>query len=749
MHAITKRTPLYASAACLAGLALFSTPLSRPASAANLVAHSERLELWSSWRNAKVTPDATTAPDGSRTADAVVDNASLDGARMMGASGPWPGGGAVFSVYLKSGTLGKAVLAIRNGVNGRHVALGFVTLNGSWQRFWVRSATLPAGATLVPEIHAGAYDRDNGFVYAWGAQLEPGSSPTAYEGLNETAPTPNDTTPPTVPGSLSASLSSGKVVLGWSPSSGAPTSYRIERSVNSATAFSQLATVSTPGYTDAAVSTGNTYGYRVKAVDAAGNVSGASNTATVTVTTTVTAPPPPTNSGALNVVNYGASTADGNDDSTAIQKAFDAAVTQGKDVYFPAGHYDLSRTVVFRASGRSVFGDGMTKSIIAGNTSSITLLRLEKTQNSVVRDLRFDGSLVNSQHVNIGRAVECYLTVGTMVQRVHSYGTGYLVQDNSATSTTIEDSVCQDYGRIGYLPGAGGVVRRTRFVCRPSWVFEGNMNGVYVSAGRGDVLVEDNEFIHCGAYAMTIWGSAKGTWMENVTIRNNRFQDCPKAFVVAAGGDGPNIRKVQFINNTVRNCGEKSIHVGKFNGSNSDGSGLVIDGNVFEDAGNDMSIFITNWAGSAPITGVRVSNNKFLAPNKSAYYGLWIKQNGAALSDILIENNTFSDIGHYGTAEKGHCGIYVQTGTATIRGNTFTFWSNTGQSRTTEGIRMDGGARGVLVSGNQFLGNGLPNTHGFRMTSSGSSIHGSVASNLFRRARLTANGVPTTGNTVE
>ena len=45
----------------------------------------------------------------------------------------------------------------------------------------------------------------------------------------------------------------------------------------------QIATVSSPGYTDASVTPGSTYAYTVRARDAAGNVSPASNTATVTL----------------------------------------------------------------------------------------------------------------------------------------------------------------------------------------------------------------------------------------------------------------------------------------------------------------------------------------------------------------------------------------------------------------------------------------------------------------------------------
>ncbi len=93
-----------------------------------------------------------------------------------------------------------------------------------------------------------------------------------------------DTQPPSVPGSLTArAVSASEVSLSWSASSDnvGVTGYRVYRSTDGAT-FSLAGTAANPGFTDAGLLAATTYGYRVTAVDAAGNESAVSTTASAT-----------------------------------------------------------------------------------------------------------------------------------------------------------------------------------------------------------------------------------------------------------------------------------------------------------------------------------------------------------------------------------------------------------------------------------------------------------------------------------
>jgi hypothetical protein len=95
-----------------------------------------------------------------------------------------------------------------------------------------------------------------------------------------------DTTPPSAPSNLAASaVSSAQINLSWTASTDnvGVTGYRIERCQGaSCSNFSQIATPSTPGFNDTGLAASTAYSYRVRASDAANNLSGYSNIASAT-----------------------------------------------------------------------------------------------------------------------------------------------------------------------------------------------------------------------------------------------------------------------------------------------------------------------------------------------------------------------------------------------------------------------------------------------------------------------------------
>lgn len=97
--------------------------------------------------------------------------------------------------------------------------------------------------------------------------------------LGPGTPPPSDTTAPTVPAGLTATASTGQVGLSWNASTDdvAVAGYDVLRDGTT------LATVTGTGYTDTAVTAGQSYTYTVEAFDAAGNRSGRSGPAGATV----------------------------------------------------------------------------------------------------------------------------------------------------------------------------------------------------------------------------------------------------------------------------------------------------------------------------------------------------------------------------------------------------------------------------------------------------------------------------------
>ncbi|MEO8676982.1 MAG: PKD domain-containing protein, partial [Casimicrobiaceae bacterium] len=95
-----------------------------------------------------------------------------------------------------------------------------------------------------------------------------------------------DTTPPTAPSSLGAGATgAGAISLFWNRATDnvGVTDYRIERCQGAGCAsFTQIGTSAWTSFADAGLTPGTTYGYRVRATDAAGNLGAYSNTASAT-----------------------------------------------------------------------------------------------------------------------------------------------------------------------------------------------------------------------------------------------------------------------------------------------------------------------------------------------------------------------------------------------------------------------------------------------------------------------------------
>ncbi len=99
-----------------------------------------------------------------------------------------------------------------------------------------------------------------------------------------------DTTPPSTPTNLTATaISSTQINLSWSASTDnvGVTGYRLERCQGSGcSSFTQIGTLTGTSYSDTGLSVSTAYSYRVRAIDAVGNLSSYSSTASVTTQAT-------------------------------------------------------------------------------------------------------------------------------------------------------------------------------------------------------------------------------------------------------------------------------------------------------------------------------------------------------------------------------------------------------------------------------------------------------------------------------
>jgi chitodextrinase len=144
---------------------------------------------------------------------------------------------------------------------------------------------------------------------------------------------PVDTTPPTAPSSLTATaVSTAQINLAWSAANDnvGVTGYLIERCQDAGcSGFIQIATTAATSFNNTGLQAGTTYSYRVRATDAANNLSAYSNTATAA---TPSSPPPTQSLMAAYAFNEGtgATTADGSGNNNNATVTSATWTTQGR-----------------------------------------------------------------------------------------------------------------------------------------------------------------------------------------------------------------------------------------------------------------------------------------------------------------------------------------------------------------------------------------------------------------------------------
>jgi chitodextrinase len=160
----------------------------------------------------------------------------------------------------------------------RYVPLAFTAGAGTL------TATAPANGNLAPP---GVY-----MLFVVDASGVPSVAKMVSVG------TAADTTPPSAPSGLTATASgSSRVDLSWSASSDdvGVTGYRVERCQGAAcTSFAQVGTPTGTSFSDTGLAANTTYRFRVRAADAAGNLSAYSAIATAGTLADTTAPSAPT-----------------------------------------------------------------------------------------------------------------------------------------------------------------------------------------------------------------------------------------------------------------------------------------------------------------------------------------------------------------------------------------------------------------------------------------------------------------------
>jgi hypothetical protein len=170
----------------------------------NLITYSEQFDnaAWSK-TGASISADATIAPDGLTSADAVTEDSGGISEHKVIQSMTTIAGEIAFTVFVKKKDGGRDWFFIREGINGSltnsfyNIEDGTLGAIGSGKigsienagNGWFRVALTQTATAQTSNLSFGIAESDGIFnytgdgtsgVYIWGAQLEQGSSPTSY-----------------------------------------------------------------------------------------------------------------------------------------------------------------------------------------------------------------------------------------------------------------------------------------------------------------------------------------------------------------------------------------------------------------------------------------------------------------------------------------------------------------------------------------------------------------------------------------
>jgi fibronectin type 3 domain-containing protein len=254
----------------------------------------------------------------------------------------------------------------------------------------------------------------------------------------------SDTTPPTAPTMLTATAVSGtRVDLSWSPSTDdvGVTGYQIWRGPHGGT-LTQIGSTSGTGttYSDTTAVGTTSYDYQVTAFDAAGNVSGPSNTATVTTPDGQ----PPTQPGNFHLTGT---------TQTSIAVAWDASTDNvgvaGYNVYVGTGPANPTTNTTYTATGLNC---GTTYALAveaydaAGNKSTQATLSASTAACPDTQPpsapTNLSATVVNSSQVNLSwtASTDNVGVTAYEIWRGPSGGTLSKIATTPGTATTYQDT---------------------------------------------------------------------------------------------------------------------------------------------------------------------------------------------------------------------------------------------------------------------------------------------------------------------
>ncbi|HEX3801192.1 MAG TPA: hypothetical protein VH413_21045 [Verrucomicrobiae bacterium] len=296
----------------------------------------------------------------------------------------------------------------------------------------------------------------------------------------------------------------------------------------------------------------------------------------------------------LSISTYGATTASA-DNTTAIQNCFNAAQSQGKSAWIPAGTFQIKGSL--NATGITIAGAGMTSSIIYRNqnSSDITATQLSLL-SCTVKNLGIDGN-GTSRGVNASYGINIK-GVGWLIENVqiHHADAGVWASGSSGTvenciltntfadgvninnagtspntvgaNLTIQNCIQTGAGDDGFAINAQGEDSGWQNMVNPkvlncTSLNDDGANGIRIAGGSNALVsgcLVSNTVLECGIVASS-YGTG-GFGITNGLITGNTVYGCGTVDAAACIGTGDARTVATFTSNILYNSSGAGFQVG-------------------------------------------------------------------------------------------------------------------------------------------------------------------------------------------
>ena len=305
--------------------------------------------------------------------------------------------------------------------------------------------------------------------------------------------------------------------------------------------------------------------------------------------------------GSLSVTDFGAVPNDASvDNSTQMQNAINAAQTQKKTLWIPAGTFYIKGTGGLTATGITIEGAGMWYSTVYRNVplpNGTPLGAIFNLDTCVVKNFALDSNALSRQSADgAGGGMD-------------TTGTNWLA-----------DGIWTQHTLSGFwASGTGGTVQNCRLTA--IWADGCNVNNVSRGASVGKDLTVQNNFVRgTGDDAIAINsvdynGDTHYTPMSNIKVQNNTSIAMWGGKGVGIYGGSGHLVQNNYMSDTARYIG---LGVGKFGVNGSDLLSGTVTGNVVVRCGGNAylqqqpALQIGNGGdgqGVGVVSGVTVSKN--------------------------------------------------------------------------------------------------------------------------------------------